>query len=445
MTLHRSDPEPTDAAPRSDRSFDGDVLESLVMGDEEPSPRPGTARAAFAHRDFRRMWIGSFGSNIGSWMQQVVLASYAFRLTGSAAFVGLLGFAQLGPLMLLSIPGGVVADMVDRRRWLVGLQTAMALLSLGLAALVAGAGDPPLAALFALVLGIGIANALNAPAWSAVVPKLVPARDLPGAISLNSTMINGTRVIGPAIGGLLYPLLGPAWIFVINAATFAFIIGALLTIRFPVIPRATETGWRRVSAGFRAAREDRVVGRLLLVLPVFSFFCLPFVSLFAALAEIDLGMNSKSLAYGLLYAAFGLGAAAGSLAVGTILARVDKRLLVRFGFLGFAATLLAFGLLRAPAPAYPVVFALGACYFGTTTSMLTIVQMRVDDAVRARVMALWFMGFGGTVPIGGLVFGPLLDATDGTVVLAVGAAVAVGLSFAADLRRLEPGRVAVVG
>lgn len=434
MTLRRHDPEP----------IPEDVEEALLEGDDYPARHRGTARAAFAHREFRLMWFGSFGSNIGSWMQQVVLGSYAYRLTGSGAFVGLLVFAQLGPLLVLSIPGGVLADVVDRRRLLMLLQVVQAVFSLLLALVVASSDDPSRLLLFGCVLGIGIANALNAPAWSTVLPALVGKEDLPGAVSLNSTMINGTRVVGPAIAGVLYPVLGASWIFVINAATYLFVIVALLVVRFPAIPKATERGWRRLSAGFRVARSDRVVGRILVVLPLFSFFCLPFVGLFAAVAEIDLGLNSKSLAYGLLYACFGLGAALGSLAIGTVLANSDRGQVVRLGLVGFSGALLAFGLLRHPVPAYPVVFVLGAVYFGTTTAMLTILQTRLDDKVRGRVMSLWFMGFGGTVPLGGLVFGPLLDATSGTVVLGIGAGCALLLAIFTDLSRLdEPAPLAV--
>jgi MFS family permease len=415
-----------------------EVEESLTEGDDYPARRrPGSARAAFAHRDFRRMWIGSFASNIGTWMQTVVLGSYAYRLTGSASAVAVLTFAQLGPLLLLSIVGGYLADAVDRKRLLVGLQAVQALLALALAAIVAAIDQPSMLLLFAVVLGIGVANALNAPAWSAVLPHLVGREDLPGAISLNSTMINGTRVVGPAIAGVLYPLLGAAAIFAINAATYLAVIVALLLIHFPDIPRTAETGLARLTGGFRAARAQPVVGRILVVLPLFSFFCLPFIGLFPAIVEKDMGLDSKTLVYGLLYACFGLGAMVGSLSIGTVFVGVDKRLLVRVGFAGFAVMLFVFGLLDSPHLAFPVVFVLGAFYFGSTTSMLTVLQTTVADDVRGRVMALWFMGFGGTVSLAGLAFGPILDRTNGTVVLTVGAVVAAFLAWWVNLRKLE--------
>jgi len=439
MTLHRPDPEPTIE----------ESEEALLAGDVPLSKRSGTARAAFAHRDFRRMWIGSFLSQIGTWMQQVVLASYAYKLTGSGAFVGLIAFAQLGPLLLLSLVGGMIADIVDRRRLLIILQAAQGVFSLALAGLVAASDNPSLYGIIACVLGIGIANAINAPTWSATLPGLVGREDLPGAISLNSTMVNGSRVVGPAVGGLLYPIVGAAWVFVINAATYLFVIAALVTMTLPEVPKAAEKGWAKLVAGFRVARQVPIVGRILILLPIFSFFCLPFIGLFVAIAETDLGLNSKSLTYGLLYATFGLGAAVGSLSIGTVLAPMDKRRLVRVGLVTFALAMGTYAFMRHPAPAFVVVFVLGAAYFGTTTSMMTVLQATLDDQVRGRVMALWFMGFGGTVPLGALVFGPLLDAfhdsanpaLGGTIVLLMGAVVALVMAWFGDLTRAGRGNV----
>jgi MFS family permease len=169
---------------------------------------------------------------------------------------------------------------------------------------------------------------------------------------------------------------------------------------------------------------------------VFAVLCLPFVSLFPALAESDLGLDADSISYGLLYAAFGLGACLGALSIGTVFAAAPKMRLVRIGLVGFAVATGLFGVLRVPAPAYPVVFVLGFVYFATTTSMLTVLQTLLSDEVRGRVMAMWFMAFGGGVSIAGLVFGPLLDATNGTVVLGIGAVVAAVLAWWCDLSTL---------
>ncbi|HEY1280078.1 MAG TPA: MFS transporter [Acidimicrobiales bacterium] len=412
-----------------------DSQEALLEGDDYVRG-VGSARSAFSHREFRLMWFGSFASNVGTWMQTVVLGAFAYTLTGSSAFVGALAFAQLGPLLLLSIVGGIVADAFDRRRLLILLQVEQLVFSLALAIVVASSDDPSRVLIFACVLAVGIGNALNAPAWGAVLPSLVGPEDLGAAISLNSTMVNGSRVVGPALGGILYPILGAAWIFALNAGTYLAVIVALLVVRFPEVARAEERGLARVAAGFRAVRDNPVVARVLLTLAVFAVLCLPFVSLFPALAETDLGLDADSISYGLLYAAFGLGACLGALSIGTVFAAAPKMRLVRIGLAGFAVATGVFGVLRVPAPAYPVVFVLGFVYFATTTSMLTVLQTLLSDEVRGRVMALWFMAFGGGVSIAGLVFGPLLDATNGTIVLGIGAVVAAVLAWWCDLSTL---------
>jgi MFS family permease len=426
MTLHR-DPAPT---------FE-EAEEALAEGDAIfRTQRQGTAWTAFSHRSFRRLWLGSFASNIGTWMQTLVLGAYAYELTRSSTFVGLLIFAQLGPQLLLGLFGGLLADLFDRRRLLILLQLEQAVFALVLAGVVGLMDQPPRIALLGAVFAIGIGAALNMPAWSALLPELVPREDLAGAISLNSAQINLCRVIGPAIGGALYPVIGPAWIFVFNAATYLFVVIALLSVRLAPVTRKVGRGLQHLLLGFRVARSDPVVGRILVTLPIFSFLCLPFIGLFPALAATDLGLETKSFAYGALYACFGIGAAIGALSTGTVLAAIDKAWLTRVFLVGFAAAAFVFGLLRAPAPAYVVVMVLGACYFGTTTSMMTVLQELLDDEVRGRVMALWFMAFGGTVPIGGLVFGPVLDATNGTVLLTVSAVVALLLAWWCDLPAL---------
>jgi MFS family permease len=182
------------------------------------SHRPGTARAALTYRDFRLVWIGLFLSNIGTWMQNFTLPAYIEHRTGSAALVGLLVFTQLGPLLLLAIPAGVLADRLPRRPYLITMQLVQMAFSVALAALVAGAF--PLWTLFAVSLVIGIANALNAPAFQASVPLLVHRSDLAGAVVLNSVMLNASRVIGPALAALL-AVFGAttSQLFLVNAVT----------------------------------------------------------------------------------------------------------------------------------------------------------------------------------------------------------------------------------
>lgn len=397
-------------------------------------PVPGTARAALAHRDFRIVFWGSFASRLGTWMQHVTLGAYALELTGSATFLSLILFAQLGPMLVLPVLGGALADVVDRRRLLIAAQAEQLLGTAVLAALVAG-GEPSPAALLAVVAAVGVGAAIHAPAYDAVLPTLVGRADLAGAVSLNSTQMNLARVMGPALGGLVFAGFGAAAVFALNAATYLFVIAALVAVRIPPLaPLGEGTGrWSRLSGGFAVARHDPLVRRCLVTMAAFALFCMPFIGQMPTLASRNLGIEPSSVAYGLLYTCFGLGAALGAGSIGTFLAARSKERLVRVGLLGFAAALAAFALLRTPVPAYPVALVVGFCYFGTVTSLAVVLQHRLADAVRGRVMALWTMAFGGTIPLGLLAAGPLVEAFSISWVMGYGVVAAVALAAYADL------------
>jgi predicted MFS family arabinose efflux permease len=182
------------------------------------------------------------------------------------------------------------------------------------------------------------------------------------------------------------------------------------------------------------ARSDRVVGRCLITVFIFSLLALAFIGQMPVVAAHNLGINPKSSSYGVLYAAFGTGALLGSISIGTVFSRASKPLIVRLGLFGYALALTAFALLRQALPAYFVVALVGAFYFAFITALNTTLQARLDDAVRGRVMALWIMGFGGTVALGNLLVGPVVAAVGITDVLVFGAAVALGLVWYADVR-----------
>lgn len=389
---------------------------------------------ALRQQTFRRVYTGAFFSNIGTWMQNVVLGALAYDLTQSSSFVGLVLFAQLGPMLFFSMVGGLLADSFDRRRLLVTISLSQAVLAGGLA-WVTRADDPNKVAIVAIVFLIGMGQSVFGPTYSAVLPDLVGPGNLAGAISLNSAQMNGSRVIGPAIGGLLFATYGASWVFIVNAATYLFVIGALLSVTLPDVEstNAGEPRLQRLALGFRIARQRHPVGRSLSLMVLFSFLCLPFIGQMPVLAAQNLGIAAKSSGYGWLYACFGLGAMLGALSVGTVFSEVPKELLVRRGLIAFSLALGVFAWLRAPAPAFVVLAVVGFCYFSLVTALSTVLQMHLAGSERGRVMALWMMAFGGTVPLGNLVAGPLIDATSVTTVVFPGAIIALGLSWWADL------------
>jgi MFS family permease len=371
-------------------------------------------------------------------MQNVTLGAFAFKLTKSPTFVSVVVFAQLGPMLLLSLLSGALADMMDRRRLILIAQVEQLIGSIALT-VVAAQPHPSKIGIVLCVLFVGIGNAINAPAWAALLPSLVERRHLSGAISLNSTQMNGARVIGPAIGGILYSATGAAAVFGVNAATYLFAIVTVLLIKSPPFTPATEgpTGLRRIAEGVATVRADPVLRRVLVTIATFSFLCLPFIGQMPTIANDNLHIDVKSLQYGLLYASFGIGAVTGALSVGTFLSRQDRGRIVQLGLAGFSVLLLTYALLNDVEPAYPVVAMLGFVYFAAVTSMSTVLQERVDDRLRGRVLSLWQMAFGGVVPLGVLIAGPVAEAFSIRLVMIVGAATAVGLAMYARISRPE--------
>lgn len=408
---------------------------------ERPLPHsraPGTARAALAYPEFRTLFFGMALSSIGTWMQNFTLPAYVDGRTGSASLVGLLIFVQLGPLLLLSIPAGILADRLDRTKLVISMQAVMMGMSIVLAVLVGR--DAPLWTIFAAQLAIGVANTINAPAFSASIPMLVDRRDLSGAISLNSAMINGTRIAGPALAALLAALgVSLSRLFLVNAVTYLFLIVPLaMFVKLPMPSGSLpDRGWRKLGAGFRVVRRRRVLLRTITTMFLFSALCLPYVGLFPSVARLNFGLDPEGGRYKLLYIVWGLGAFFGALGVGTWLARRDTRRLIPLGMLTFAMSLGTFSILDSWVLALPVAGALGFTYFMSATALASVMQANLADNERGATMPLWFMAFGGTVPIGNLVFGPVMDAIGARWVLGFGAVCALGLAWWGDLKRLD--------
>ena len=402
-------------------------------GGRTPAARPGTLRSAMRSTAFRRVFAGTFASNIGTWMQNITLIALAYDLTGDAWFVGLTTFAQLGPMLVLSPVGGAIADRVDRRRMMVTLAATQATLSLVLA-VVALDESPNRLALVLIVFGIGCATALNGPTANATLPSLVPREDLQPAIAINSVSMNSSRVVGPLLGGLVNSLAGPSLVFGLNALTYVFVIGALLSVDVDFSPRgrAGEGPVEQLRRGLSAARADQLITRVLITISVLSLCSLVFIYQMPLLAERQLDLTGWR--FNLLFACFALGAASGALAMGSMLSRRDRASTTRIGLVVFAGALAVFGTTHHVPTAFVTAFLCGATYFIVVTALATTLQMRVDDEVRGRVMGLWMMAWAGLVPLGGLIAGPIIDLTSISVVLVFGAVVAAALAALIDLR-----------
>jgi len=396
----------------------------------------GTARDALAVTEFRRLYLGTTLSNAGRWMQTAALGVLGWELTESSAFIGAIIFAQLLPLGALSLIGGSLADTVDRRTLLLVCQAWQMFFTFVLAALLIDGEIAP-ALLLVVVFIIGLGQGLYAPALTSVIPAIAGEKNLSAAIALNSMQTNGTRIVGPAIGGFLVTTWGYAEVFAINAASYLFV---LVAIYRAVIPPGTGTSRSfkdRILGGFTVAFRAPQVGRPLLMMCLFTFFCLPFIGQLPAIADVNLGMDPKSTTYGWLYAMFGLGGLTGAFLIGTVFLRTPSARIAPVTLAAFSVSLAWLTLVRDIGWAFFAIYLVGLFYFALPTALATAWQEHVDSSIRGRVAALWVLAFGGTIPFANIVAGPLIEVTSLTLVLLIGAAVAMALT----LLRLPTGPV----
>ena len=369
-------------------------------------------------------------------MQNITLISLAYSLTGDAWFTGVITFAQLGPMLVLSPFGGALADRFNRRTIIVSLSGWQMALSVVLA-IVALSDTPNRLVLVLVVAGIGCANAINGPTMNALLPTLVPRADMQPAIALNSVAMNSSRVAGPLLGGLVGSLAGSSAVFLVNGTTYLFVIWAVMSVDVDFSPKGghSDGPLRQLRIGLRAARADTLITRVLITISVLSLCSLIFIYQMPLLAEQHLGLTGWR--FNLLFASFALGAAGGALSMGSFLSARDRATTTRGGLVVFAVSLAIFGTTSIVAVAFVTAFVLGAAYFVIVTALSTTLQMRVPDEVRGRVMGLWMMAWAGLVPLGGLLAGPIIDTVGISAVLLFGAAVAALLAVVIDLRDPE--------
>lgn len=359
---------------------------------------------ALKHRNFQLFVIGQLISLIGTWMQNTAQQWLVYKLTGSAALLGLFGFASQLPMLGLAWMGGYVGDRYNRHRGVITTQT----ISMILAFLLAGLTLTHLIKTWHLILIaflVGIVNAFDVPIRQAFFVHMVGKEDLPNAIALNSSIFNGARVIGPAIAGFTIVLIGEGWCFFLNALSFVAVLIALLMMRIPrTESRSTgESPVRSFIEGFRFAMSDTPIRSALLLLSALSFFGLQYSVFLPIYASDILHGGAKTL--GLLMSAAGVGAVLGAL---QFAARTEYKGLARW--IGATCTACALGLLVfAFATSFwlcaAVLFIVGFAATSQMAATNTIIQQRVPDEMRSRLMAVYATMFMGVMPIGALIAG----------------------------------------
>ena len=408
-------------------------------------PLPAALRALHS-RNYRLFVSGQVISLIGTWMQSVAQSWLVYRLTGSAALLGLIGFAGQIPIFVLAPFGGVVADRLNRHRVLVATQSSMMVLAAILAALTLG-GIVREWQIFVLAALLGVANAFDIPARQAFLAETVSREDIVNAVALNSSMLNGARIVGPAVAGVVVAAFGEGWCFLLNAISYVAVIGALLMMHVDAVghshPHASALD--SIVEGFAYSWNTTPVRALLLLLGLVSVMGMPYSVLMPVIA--DRVLNGGPNAYGVLMSASGVGALAGA---AMLTLRRHIRGLGRWvavSAVSFGLTLIAFSFSRKLWLSTLLLVPAGFFMMVEMAASNTLIQSMIPNRLRGRVMSVYSMMFMGLAPMGALIAGALaapLGAPE-TVAIGGGICVAGGVLFGLGLPRLRgPARELIV-
>ena len=388
---------------------------------EPPRPLAHRVAGALAHRNFRILWLAALGSTIGPWMQAYAQSWLIFSLTQSNFYLGVDSFLGQLPVLMFMLIGGVIADRHDRRRLLTGSQYVQAFSAFTLTVLVVN-GHITVWHVFALSFISGCGQAFGGPAYQSLIPSLVPRKDLPNAIALNSTQFNLSRVLGPVAGGAVLATIGMAWCFGLNGLSFFIVVIALMTLRVPKHVMSTEKRdlGRDLRGGLHYVRDNRLMLTLTLLVFVSTFLVWPLLTLLPAFAtNVLTGLGLPQTRLWVLMACQGLGAIVGALAIGSFgrFPHMGRTLLLVQIALG--VLLASFALSRALPLSLILIFASGMFFMALFSISFSLVQLTVPDELRGRVVSIYMVSLRGGGPLGGLAAGWLADKFTAPNVIAV--------------------------
>src|SRR4051812_40883511 len=348
--------------------------------------QPPTTWAPLKVGLFRALWLGALVSNIGTWMQTVGAQWLLVREPNAATLVSLVQTAQALPVLLLAMPAGVLADSFDRRRLLIGVQGFQVMVALTLTLVTAaGAMTPPL--LLALTFALGAGAAVQAPAYQALIPDLVPRPLIPSASVLGAINVNLARAVGPAVAGLIVARVGVPAVFALNVASFMVFAAVLMTWRHEADPPGTEPFVPALRAGGRYVRHSPVVRRILLRCVMFVVPANVLWALLALVADQQLHLGAGG--YGVMLAALGVGSIAGAFVLPRARSRLTTNQMVAAAMVLYGLALVV--LISAPSPWVGVLALLpaGVAWIGVLATLNAALQTFLPVWVRARGLAIY--------------------------------------------------------
>ncbi len=388
-------------------------------------------------RNFALIWSAALVSNLGSWMQTIALGVLVYQRTNAPGWTTLVTAAGFVPIGLLAPIGGALADRLDRRRWLILTTLAETLFAVLLAVLVGTHHDPPLALVLLSFLG-GASGAIGFPAYQAMVPDLVPKKDLLGAVSLSSAQYNLGRVIGPALAGLVLLTQNYAIVFGINAASFGAVVVALVLVRLPrPVPQQGSLSFAgRILEGVRAARTEPGCRSAILCIAVVALLASPFIALVPVMARaVQPSGWSLELTTATLVTAQGVGAVVGALALAGLAERFGRLRVLRTAIFVVPILLCAYAVAPTLALAVPAFVAVGAGYIVVLSGLNTVVQLRAPVESRGRILSIYMMALGLVYPLGAVLQGWVANTHGVRAVTVAGAVSLLALAALAAVAR----------
>ncbi len=396
------------------------------------SSKAGSFTAPFRHTAFAVIWTATLVSNVGGWMYSAASGWLMTGLNPDPLLVALVQAASNLPIFLFALPAGALADIFDKRKYLIVVESLTTAVSAVYAAMV-GLGLATPGNLLAFTFLIGAAGALTVPAWQAVVPLLVPKKDLPPAIAANSVGVNISRALGPAVGGAAIAALGIAAPFWANAISNLAIVGSLLWWRTPRRARSllpAERFGQAVWAGLRYARHNRHLRATLMRSVGFFLFASSYWALLPLVARERIA-GGPGL-YGLLLGVIGAGAVGGAFFLPWLKTKLGPDRLMALGALGQAVAMALYGLAREPATALVASAIAGASWIAALATLSVSAQVALPDWVRGRGLALYTTVFFGCLTVGSAAWGEVavwVGLPIALVVAAAGAVVAIPLTW----------------
>jgi predicted MFS family arabinose efflux permease len=375
------------------------------MASAHPTQITYSLWSPFRHSVFSVIWIATVVSNIGGWMYSSASAWLMTSLDADPLMVSLVQVAATLPMLLFALPAGALADIVDKRRFLIGAESFIAIVSTLFATLVwRHRINPGGLLLFTFLIEAG--SAATSPVWQSVVPQLVPRQELPAAIAMNSVGVNVSRAVGPALGGVITAAFGIAAPFWVNGVSNWGVIGALL--RWRSAPSGDshlppERFMNALRTGVRHSRNNRILRATLLRAVGFFLFASCYWALLPLVARNQIGGGATL--YGMLLGAIGASASAGVFALPWLKATLGPNRVVAAGSIGTATALVLYGVARDPITAFAASAVAGVCWIAVLSTLNVAAQLALPEWVRGRGLAIYVTVFFGALTLGSAVWG----------------------------------------